>query len=92
MIIGKDIGVLVKNMNNNKKHINLQYTGLKDKNGAEIYESDIVIQSDDEPREVKFVNGEWVLNNHLSLFYYELNTLEVIGNIYENKGLLDGKV
>ena len=79
----------------------MQFTGLKDKNGKEIYESDLVRRPADgfEPREImKVVWGEsaWGVEYldgksapSLSTWkIYDNYNLEIIGNIYENPELL----
>ena len=87
----------------------MQYTGLKDKNGKEIYEGDIVLFEDTEMSTESgygdnFINKgviEYIEENccfnvterqtaELADVLYEDNeTLEVIGNIYENPELLE---
>ncbi|UED77968.1 YopX family protein [Brevibacillus sp. DP1.3A] len=76
----------------------LQYTGLRDKNGKEIYEGDVIhVPDHDWNGYVMFtgdcqyaLKGKTVLGNDGYLLFTQiyLNKCEVIGNIYENPELL----
>lgn len=76
----------------------MQYTGLKDKNGVEIYEGDILNYGDYKNlHEVVFRNAcfwgesiEYGKPTGIGI-YNALEDLEVVGNIYENPELLETK-
>lgn len=74
-----------------------QYTGLKDKNGKEVYEGDIVLAANHgrTPFVVIYREGDcsFLCNNELIKDYAHLfkampQCYEVIGNIHENPELL----
>lgn len=74
----------------------MQYTNLKDKNGKEIYEGDILkVKLDDGEANlyVKYTNGEYRVVNEGkwedSLYaYMYFGDVEIVGNIYENEDLI----
>jgi len=69
----------------------MQFTGLKDKNGVEIYEGDIVKQFGGHIFKVVFDKGSFLYSkeNGCSWLVESVSSVEVIGNIYENPKLIE---
>jgi uncharacterized phage protein (TIGR01671 family) len=83
-------------LDNTESFIIEQYTGLKDKNGKEIYEGDIIAYEqmrifESECFEVIFLEGAFKRKNKnydlrdLTVF---IDKIEIIGNIHENPELI----
>lgn len=72
-----------------------RFTDLKDKNGVNIYEGDILIDDTGEPIEywvVKFSDGGFVGEcAGVAEALFELTNLEVVGNIHKNPELVEEK-
>ena len=68
----------------------MQYTGLLDKNGKEIYEGDIITSNLKIPHEVKDLISFWSYDIPDEQRYTKSPyDIEVLGNIYENPELLN---
>lgn len=85
-ILGGDI--------DDKRDVLMQYTGLKDKNGVEIYEGDILRLTSKAPHVDVVVKWDeshagFTTNEKGHTHMFGSSLCEVIGNIYENKDLLN---
>ena len=74
-----------------------QYTGLRDKNGKEIYEGDILKNKREENFKLYWneemcafylQNISW-LSEDTPVEFHRMENFEIIGNIFENKELLE---
>lgn len=83
----------IENLADNEDYIVMQCTGLKDKNGKLIFEGDVVNQNNT-IYSVNWCDGSFCFKDALNGKNYTVEfvmsaKLEVIGNIYENKELLN---
>lgn len=82
-----------------KEVVLMQSTGLKDKNGVEIFEGDVIFyayfETNANNRLVKFVNGQFIAelirNGYHKSLINVIDDAEIIGNIYEHPELLEVK-
>ena len=81
-------------LRSDEKYIYQQFTGLKDKNGKEIWEGDILLCRDLQMNEKYNRNREVIYNEYMFMVkdgwppYSCFENSEIVGNIFENPELL----
>ena len=93
--------VLYDSHNEQERFVALQYTGLKDKNGTEIYEGDILqilggcYEQGFYEWDEKVCIKDYMFDSYnlmMTINQIGNESVEVIGNIYDNPELIGGKI